>query len=80
MVSANARRARVPHRPAKRRANRHRYYTWAELLRRVYAVRGAVAEEDVQGDVVVAVVHFAHEFGVARASGEEHDVVSVVDR
>ena len=35
--SANRRRDRVPHRPAKRRV-RQRYYTWAELLRRVYAV------------------------------------------
>ena len=36
--SARRQRARVPHRPAKRRVHGRRYYTWAELLRRVYAV------------------------------------------
>jgi len=36
--SASRQRARVPHRPAKRRVHGRRYYTWAELLRRVYAV------------------------------------------
>jgi hypothetical protein len=35
---ASVQRARVPHRPAKRRVHGRRYYTWAELLRRVYAV------------------------------------------
>jgi hypothetical protein len=33
-----ARRAHVPHRPGKRRMGGRRYYTWAELLRRVYSV------------------------------------------
>ena len=36
--SARRQRARIPHRPAKRRVHGRRYYTWAELLRRVYAV------------------------------------------
>ena len=35
---ARARRARVPHRPGKRRMGGRRYYTWAELLRRVFAI------------------------------------------
>ncbi|MGK0154563.1 MAG: hypothetical protein ACI9SE_001516 [Neolewinella sp.] len=30
--------ARVPHRPGKRRRGVRRYYTWAELLRRVFRV------------------------------------------
>ena len=38
MDSASRQRARVPHRPAKRRMHGRRYYTWAELLRRVDAV------------------------------------------
>jgi hypothetical protein len=36
--SASRQRDQVPHRPAKRRVHGRRYYTWAELLRRVYAV------------------------------------------
>ena len=31
-------RSRVPHRPGKRRMGGRRYYTWAELLRRVFFV------------------------------------------
>ena len=38
MGDAHRRRARVPHRPGKRRVGGRRYYTWAELLRRVYCV------------------------------------------
>jgi hypothetical protein len=36
--SASRQRAQAPHRPAKRRVHGRRYYTCAELLRRVYAV------------------------------------------
>ncbi|MGK0302973.1 MAG: hypothetical protein ACI89X_003860 [Planctomycetota bacterium] len=36
--SASRQRPCVPHRPAKRRVHGRRYYTWAELLRRVYAI------------------------------------------
>jgi hypothetical protein len=35
--SASRQRPQVPHRPTKRRVHGRRYYTWAELLRRVYA-------------------------------------------
>ena len=34
-----ARRTRVPHRPGKRRRGGRRYYRWAELLWRVFALR-----------------------------------------
>jgi hypothetical protein len=34
--SASRQRAQVPHRPANRQDHGRRYYTWAELLRRVY--------------------------------------------
>jgi len=38
MVEARKRRVRVPHRPGKRRMGGRRYYTWTELLRRMYCV------------------------------------------
>jgi hypothetical protein len=37
-ASVGQRVARVPHRPGKRRRGVRRYYTWAELLRRVFGV------------------------------------------
>src|SRR5690606_39379506 len=37
-TSVGQRVARVPHRPGKRRRGVRRYYTWAELLRRVFGV------------------------------------------
>jgi hypothetical protein len=37
-ASVGQRVARVPHRPGKQRRGVRRYYTWAELLRRVFGV------------------------------------------
>ncbi|MFT4513132.1 MAG: hypothetical protein ACI89X_001672 [Planctomycetota bacterium] len=37
-IASRQRAQAPPHRPAKRRVHGRRYYTWAELLRRVYAV------------------------------------------
>ncbi len=37
-VAAESVGQRVPHRPSKLRRGRFRYYTWAELLRRVFRV------------------------------------------